>query len=205
MPLPLLALLLAAAAPADVSAAGVVLAGSPERSVAVLRAQGQSRVVRTGENAFGGTVVAIAADKVTLDYAGERVDVRVRGGGGASLRAARPANEDPRSPAREMMRTEVQRRIGEEQSRILSETAIAPVSGTNGQIQGFAVTKLPAGGSLLADVGLQPGDVITEINGVAVDSLPTLISLWPRLQNESQIRATVLRNGQPVTISVSLK
>jgi len=67
------------------------------------------------------------------------------------------------------------------------------------------VTKLPAGGSLLADVGLQPGDVITEINGVAVDSLPTLISLWPRLQNESQIRATVLRNGQPVTISVSLK
>jgi type II secretion system protein C len=205
MPLPLLFVLLAAVPPADISASGVVLAGSPERSVAVLRVQGQSRVVRAGEAAFGGTVVAVAADKVTLDYGGERIDVRVRSGAGAYAAAARPANEDPRSPAKTMMRTEVQRRIGEEQARILSETAIAPVSGSNGQIQGFAITKLPAGGSLLGDVGLQPGDVITEINGTAVDSLPTLISLWPRLQNESQIRATVLRDGQPVTITVSLK
>lgn len=206
MPLPLLALLLAASAPSDVTAAGVVLTGTPERSVAILRGQGQSRVVRVGETAFGGKVVAIAADVVTLDYDGQRLEVRVRGGGRlASGTPSRPANEDPRSPSRTMMRAEVQRRIGDEQARILSETAIAPVSGQNGQIQGFAITKLPAGGSLLADVGLQPGDVITEINGIAVDSLPTLISLWPRLQNESQIRATVLRDGQPVTISVALR
>ena len=37
------------------------------------------------------------------------------------------------------------------------------------------------------------------------DSLPTLISLWPRLQNEKQIQAVVMRNGQPVTLSITLK
>ena len=207
MPSPLLFALLAAAAPADLSATGVVVSGAPERSVAVLRSQGQTRVVRVGENAFGGRVVAVAADGVALEYGSERVQLRVRSGSGAvaSAPVRQAPVEDPRSPAKTMMRAEVQRRIADEQTRILSETAIAPVSSPAGGISGFAITKLPAGGSLLADVGIQPGDVLTEINGVPVDSLPTLISLWPRLQNEKEIRAVVLRDGQPVTISVSLR
>jgi type II secretion system protein C len=211
----LIALLLAAAsvAPTDLSAVGVVLNAVPERSVAILRAQGQSRVVRVGETAFGGRLAAVAADVVSLDFEGERVQVRVRPGTPlrAAARAAIPsptsaaAPEDPATPARTMLRAEVQRRIGEEQSRILAETAIAPVTGSNGQIAGFAVTRLPAGASVLADAGLRAGDVVTQINGTAIDSLPTLISLWPRLQNEKEIRAVVLRDGQPVTLSVSLK
>jgi type II secretory pathway component PulC len=204
--LALVALLLAAATP-DVSAVGVVVTAAPDRSVAVLRSEGRSRAVRVGETAFGGRVVRVASDVVTLDFGGETVDLRVRGGAGLPV-AARASNlpaEDPRSPGRTMMRTEVQRRIADETPRILSETAIAPVSGPNGGITGFALTRLPAGGSLLADAGLKAGDVVTEINGTAIDSLPTLISLWPRLQNEKEIKAVVLRDGQPVTISVSLR
>ena len=50
-----------------------------------------------------------------------------------------------------------------------------------------------------------PGDVLTEVNGVPIDSLATLIGLWPRLQTESAVHAVVLRNGQPVTLSVTLR
>jgi len=35
--------------------------------------------------------------------------------------------------------------------------------------------------------------------------MTTLIGLWPRLQNESTLTAVVLRNGQPVTLTVSLR
>jgi hypothetical protein len=35
--------------------------------------------------------------------------------------------------------------------------------------------------------------------------MATLIGLWPRLQNESTLTAIVLRNGQPVSLTVSLR
>ena len=38
-----------------------------------------------------------------------------------------------------------------------------------------------------------------------IDGLPTLMSLWPRLQGASEVHAEVLRNGQPVSLSVSLR
>jgi general secretion pathway protein C len=206
MPLALLLLAAAASVPADIRAIGVVLTARPERSVAILRSQGQSRVVRVGETAFGGKVLSVATDGVAMEYAGERVHVRVRPGEAIARAAApRAPAEDPSTPGRTMTRAEVQKRIAEETPRILSETAIAPVSGENGRVLGFAVTRLPGGTSVLADAGLRAGDVVTEINGTPVDSLPTLISLWPRLQNEKEIRAIVLRDGQPVTLSVSLR
>jgi hypothetical protein len=40
---------------------------------------------------------------------------------------------------------------------------------------------------------------------VPIDSLATLIGLWPRLQTERDIRAVVLRNGQPVALTVHLR
>jgi hypothetical protein len=40
---------------------------------------------------------------------------------------------------------------------------------------------------------------------VPIDSLATLIGLWPRLQGESSVRAQVVRDGVPVTLSVELR
>ena len=72
------------------------------------------------------------------------------------------------------------------------------------QVSGFAITRMPEG-TLLTDAGLRAGDILTEVNGVAIDSLATLIGLWPRLQTETTLRAVVLRGGQPVTLTVSLR
>jgi hypothetical protein len=38
-----------------------------------------------------------------------------------------------------------------------------------------------------------------------VPGMATLIGLWPRLQTASELRAVVVRNGQPVSLLVSLK
>jgi type II secretory pathway component PulC len=58
---------------------------------------------------------------------------------------------------------------------------------------------------LLTDAGLRAGDVLTRINGTDIDSLATLIGLWPRLQGATELRAVVLRNGRPFDIAVSLR
>ena len=57
----------------------------------------------------------------------------------------------------------------------------------------------------LTEAGLRPGDVLTEINDTRIDGMGTLIGLWPRLQNASELRATVLRNGQRVSLNLTLK
>ena len=203
-----------AAAPTDLAVSGVVVGRTPERSSAILTSGGRTRTVGVGESAFGGRLVSVTADGVALEFGGERVELRLptvvaalpRPTGPASGRPALPPGappEDPETPAREMNRVEVQRRLGEEIPRILAETAVAPVM-EEGRVVGVQVTRLPEG-SLLTDAGLRTGDVLTRINDTEIDGMATLIGLWPRLQSASELRATVLRNGQPFSLLVSLR
>src|SRR6266571_28635 len=204
---PLLLLAVLATPPPDLEAMGIILSRRLEGCVAILRSGGRERVVSVGEAAFGGRVSAIAPGRVSLDFGGEKVDVRLAGV------AAPPAvpvpairagpREDPSTPARAMERREMERRLGQEVPRILAETTLVPVT-ESGQVAGFTPTRIPEG-TLLTDAGLRAGDVLTSINGVPIDSLATLIGLWPRLQSESDVRAVVLRDGQPVVLSVHLR
>jgi type II secretion system protein C len=215
-----LALLLAladapAAAPKDIAVAGVVVGATPDRSSAILVSGGRTRVVAVGEAAFGGRLVAVARDSVTLEFGGQRLELRLPAAGAPPAPApARPATgspalppgappEDPQTPAREMSRVEVQRRLAEEIPRILAETAVAPVL-EEGRVVGVQITRMPEG-TLLSDAGLRAADVLTRINGTDIDGMATLIGLWPRLQSATELRATVLRNGQPFSLVVSLR
>ena len=205
---PLLLLAVLAGPPADLEAVGIVVSRRPEAGVAILRSGGRERVAGVGESAFGGRVTAVSPGLVSLDFGGERVDVRLAGVTAAPAPSVPPAiasgpPEDPATPARSMERRDMERRLGQEVPRILAETTLVPVT-EGGQVAGFTLTRLPEG-TLLSDAGLRAGDVITSVNDVPIDSLATLIGLWPRLQSESDIRAVVLRNGQPVALSVHLR
>lgn len=203
-----------ARAPGDLAVAGVVVGRVPQHSSAILTSGGRTRVVALGESAFGGRLVSVSAEGVALEFGGERVELRlpaalVAGAPPARASAPRPGlpadapPEDPETPAREMSRVELQRRLGDEIPRILAETAVAPVL-EDGRVVGVQVTRL-AEGSLLTDAGLRTGDVLTQINGTQIDGMATLIGLWPRLQSASELRATVVRNGQPFSLLVSLR
>jgi type II secretory pathway component PulC len=102
-----------------------------------------------------------------------------------------------------MAREELQRRLALETTRILTETTLVPVQDEE-RVTGFALTRIPEG-SLLSDAGLRPGDVLTSINDVPIDSFATLMGLWPRLQSESELRAIVLRDGRPVSLTLTLR
>src|SRR5262245_30047609 len=198
-----LMLLASLAAPADLAAVGLVVSPRPEASVAILRAEGRTRVVGIGDSAFGGRVTAIAAGLVTLDYDGQPKQLRLTGEVTPvppPVAAAPAAREDA---GQVMERREVERRLGTEVPRILAETTVLPVT-DGGRPAGLVLSRMPDG-TLLSDAGLKPGDVLTQINDVPVDSLATLIALYPRLQSESRISAVVLRDGHPVTLSITLR
>ncbi|HVR72660.1 MAG TPA: PDZ domain-containing protein [Vicinamibacteria bacterium] len=200
------------AAPPDLAAVGIVLSPRPESSVAILRADGRTRVVGPGDTAFGGRVARITSHSVVLEFEDGRRELRLAAST-PPARAARavatpPAGEPADragadAAARVLERQEVERRLGTEIPRILAETTLLPVSDGSATV-GFTLTRVPEG-TLLTDAGLRPGDVLTHVNDVAIDSLPTLIALWPRLQSASTLRAQVLRNGQPISLTVTLR
>jgi general secretion pathway protein C len=214
----LLALALAPEAPPpDLAVSGVVVRSVPERSTAILSAGGRTRVVTVGDQAFGGRVVAINTKAVVLEFDGERRELQLPNAAQVAQRPAPPppalppappaapesAPEDPQTPARTMERAAVERRLADEIPRILAETAVVPVM-EEGRVAGVQLARVPEG-SLLTDAGLRTGDVIREINGTVIDGMGTLIGLWPRLQSATELRAVVVRNGQPVSLVVSLR
>jgi type II secretion system protein C len=205
-----LLLLLVGGAPADLVAVGVVVAEPPGRSVAILLSEGRTRVVVEGDEVFGGRLLDISSEQVLLVFDGKRVELRVTGSVDQPpveppVLAARPA---PRTPSEEpaprvMKRDEVQKRLAGEMNRILSETAIRPVT-EDGRVIGVKLTRI-ARDSLLTEAGLRAGDVLTNINGTEIDGMATLISLWPRLQGASELSAQGLRDGRPFSLSLSLE
>jgi type II secretory pathway component PulC len=189
--------------PADLAAVGIVLSPRAEASVAILRAGGRTRVVGVGDNAFGGRVSEITPGTVTLVF--DEVPTAVKLSGEVAVAAAPPphAPTAAKEAGHVMDRREVERRLGTEVPRILAETTVMPVT-DGGRPAGLVLTRLPEG-TLLSDAGLRPGDVLTHVNDIPIDSLATLIALYPRLQGESQIRAVVLRDGRPLNLAVTLR
>jgi hypothetical protein len=209
----MLALLLAAQllpVPDGLQAVGVILHPEPGRCTAVLRVGERTRVAAVGDRVFGGLVTMIREDVVRLDFSSGPVELRLPAAAPTSpvTRPGPPVEANDRAggegepPARAMPRADVEKRLGTEIPRILTETALRPVV-EDGRVVGLLVARLPEG-TLLSDAGLRAGDVLVEINETAIDGMGTLMGLWPRLQSATEIRAVVRRAGRPVRLSVTL-
>jgi len=203
----------------DLRLVGVVVSRTPQRSSALIAGEGRTRVATPGESVFGARLVSVSEDRVVLEFDGRREELGFSraaahfgspaGPEAGTAEAPRPAppSAPPAvagvEPPRTLDRADVERRMMQEIPRILAETALLPVS-DEGRVIGFSLTRLPAD-SLLTDIGLEPGDVLTEINGSTIDSMATLAALYGRLRGENEIRAVVLRGGSSRTLSVRLR
>ena len=190
---------------------GLVTVPAPGRSVAVLRSGVRTRVVTLGESAFGVRLVRVAGDVATVEVAGREADLRFGSAPAAPPPPApvaaaatppAPGSAAPGTP-QEWSRDDLQRRLAQEAPRIMAETTLLPVWNA-GRVAGFTISRVPDG-SILSDAGIEAGDVLTHVNGTPVDSLATLVGLWPRLQAAGTVEADLVRGGQPVHLQINLK
>ena len=181
---------------------GVVLARSG-RHAATLVSEGRPRSVVAGDRAFGCEITAIRYDAVEMLCGAESRTLRLA----AALppgRSSSPAAAVDQTPFNlTMNRVDLEARLDREMSRLMTETTLVPVT-SRGQVSGFTLSRIPQG-TILETLGLQAGDVLVSVNETPIDSFTTLVSLWPKLQSQGAVRAQILRNGQPVDISVSIK
>ncbi|MDR3386612.1 MAG: type II secretion system protein N [Rudaea sp.] len=75
----------------------------------------------------------------------------------------------------------------------------------NGKVAGARLSGGGQIGTLMSQAGLRPTDLITAVNGTALSGLSNPQQLMDNLQNASSLQVTVMRDGKPATLTLTLR
>jgi len=88
-------------------------------------------------------------------------------------------------------------------SRVMTDARLTPkVAG--GAIQGFVVTEIKERGVFDA-IGLRNGDVLTKINGYAIDSPEKAVQVLSALRGQTNIELDIVREGSPRSLHYTIR
>jgi general secretion pathway protein C len=85
-----------------------------------------------------------------------------------------------------------------------SEYALPVVVRENGEQIGYRLQP-QAKGELLAEIGIEPSDIITSVNGVALNDPKSSVSALQELSSAKEINIIVKRNGTEVPLNIQLQ
>ena len=186
---------------------GVILARPANRSTALIAdAGGIPKPVAIGETLPGGaTLESVATDHVVLLVAGRRevlaFPVTQSGAGVAAIRAGIPsAFTDSASPAATSPQESIdiyRKKIADNPKAVLDEFSVAATP------EGYRVNNEIAANVRRA--GLQPGDLIVRVNGVAVGDVEKDRRLFEDVAASGRARVEVMRTGQLIVLSFPLR
>jgi type II secretory pathway component PulC len=123
--------------------------------------------------------------------------------------AVEPAEEvAPQEPVQVALPREAVQAAIANLPELLSSASAVPryrdVEGGQRVIDGFTVTQVKPSGAA-ERLGLRSGDVILDVNGQALDGMPTVMRLFGQLQSTPQVTITVLRDGQRMSVVFNTK
>ncbi len=149
----------------------------------------------------GATVQQIQADRVILARAGQLEVLRLprEGQAGASPGAFSPA---PPRPAAAPVQQNVQELVAQNAQGFLEVVRPQPFM-PNGQLKGYRIYPGP-NRQQFAALGLRAGDLVTEINGIALNNPAQGMEVFRSLGDAPQVTVTVERDGQPQVLSLNM-
>ncbi len=205
------------------SLCGVMVSEGISSSLAVIKEErnGKILILKIGESIHGFRVLQILTDRVLLikenqtyqlfltrdkltDTEQEKYSGFPKQNSGNSMEnSIHEQDSSLHSIRKEYIRSEVEKRIAAEWQLIAKETKFIP-NRVNNKISGFKVTRLP-GGSILSEIGIHKNDIIKAVNGIELNDTLTLLSLFDRFRNDSQIEISLERKGKTRNIFCILK
>lgn len=100
--------------------------------------------------------------------------------------------------------SKIQQQLGvPDPAQLMRQINAQPVM-ENGRMAGVRLSGGP-NAVLVAQLGLQPSDIVTSINNVPLDSMARANQVVQSLTNANRVTVTVNRDGKPVTLSVNIK
>lgn len=220
--------------PAQASASGsttsLILRGTlaeadPKAGIAVIADAGAGeRSLRVGEQVAAGVkLVAVYADHVVVARDGVEETLKLARAtslapadtpraapGSAAARAAAATTNIPAAGATAAARPkgsanwqQTVDRLRQNPAELMKRVQVVPVL-EGGKLAGV---RLSTGTdvALLDRIGLQPGDVVTSVNGTPIDSIERGQQIMSSLGSASSVRVTVLRGGKATDVTVGLQ
>ncbi|MGH7949908.1 MAG: PDZ domain-containing protein, partial [Candidatus Binataceae bacterium] len=73
-----------------------------------------------------------------------------------------------------------------------------------GKVNGFALSEIGSG-SVFEEIGLKDGDIVTQLDGRALNDPAKALAMIPLLHNRESVQLQVMRGGKPVTIKFDMR
>jgi general secretion pathway protein C len=191
------------------SAANLVLAGTistqdPKRGVAIISDGGPAKVYSVGDNVGGASLHSVYLDRVILDRNGSLETLvlhRLLLTGTVRTPAPLRSGADPRTVAA----VENIRRMVQQDPGILNEVmrTVASYDNNAGKLRGFRAYP-GRNRAAFSRLGLKPGDLVTAINGTALDDPQHSQEVFDTIQTSDRATVTVERAGQKQEITLNI-
>jgi len=176
-------------------------AHSGGRGLTIERIDGVSRVVLYGVEKKQ-IRIEIQADRVILARAGQLEVLRLpREGQGTGAPPAGGLSPAPR-PAGTPDQANVQELVAQKAAGFLEVVRPQPFM-PNGQLKGYRIYPGP-NRQQFTSLGLRAGDLVTEINGIALNNPAQGMEVFRSLGDAPQVTVTVERDGQPQVLSLNM-
>jgi general secretion pathway protein C len=161
-------------------------------------------VYSIGDNVNGASLYSVYLDHVILDRSGTLETLvlpRLIAGSRAAPRIARRGGADPRTAEA----VENVRRMVQQDPGILDQVMRTVPSYDNaaGRLRGFRAYP-GRNRSIFNKLGLQPGDLVTAINGQALDDPQHSQEVFNTIQSSNTVAVTVERGGQKQDITLNI-
>ena len=181
---------------------GIVAIGEDGKGSANISSnRGAEKIYQVGQNvegADGATLHSVYADRVLLNRNGRLETLRFPKeltAAGSQMGLASPLPQAAPAASASLRET-----ISENATRLTDIVRLAPHV-QEGQVVGFRVNPGRDRAAFEA-LGLQPGDVVTDINGTVLDDPSQGLQVFQSLGESTQANVTVLRDGVPQVIVI---
>jgi len=180
---------------------GVFASKNPALSLAIIaEKKGKDKTYRQGDSLPNGVLLhEIYADRVILSRAGKFETLRLIRKQANIKVSASPTLPVPGELHQSERINQLKKSYKKDPQSLWKQIRISPVM-QNGRITGYRFTHNDR--ALMKDLGLQPQDVITAINGTAVTDTAQLMEMMGSINSMSELNLSLRRNGQIKHITI---
>ena len=190
---------------ANLVLAGTIASQDPQRGVAIISDGGPARVYSVGDSVGGASLHSVYLDHVILDRGGTLETLLLPKLLGPGMRAPpvvrRTGGGDPRTAAA----VDNIRRMVQQDPGILDQVmrTVASFDNAAGKLRGFRAYP-GRNRQIFSKLGLKAGDLVTAINGTALDDPQRSQDVFNTIQNSDHVTVTVERGGQKQDITLNI-
>jgi general secretion pathway protein C len=189
---------------ANLVLAGTIATSDPKRGVAIISEGGPSKVYSVGDNVGGASLHSVYLDHVILDRGGALETLllpRLLGPGMHAPPVMRRGGADPRTVAA----VDNIRHLVQQDPGILDQVMRTVPSYDNaaGKLRGFRAYP-GRNRQIFNRLGLKSGDLVTAINGTALDDPQRSQEVFNTIQSSNSVTVTIERGGQKQEITLNI-